>query len=455
MRGKILIVDDDHDMCAMLSSTLGKAGFSVTTVPSADIALHELEKRDIDVLLADINMKGMDGLELCARVVSNRPDLPVIIITAFGSMETAIAAIRAGAYDFIPKPFDTSILSLMLDRAVKYRSLSDKIEKLNKLIDGGENPYGIVGKSPVMDTVYGLIRRTADTDSYVLITGESGTGKELVAKAIHGFGGRAEGPFVAVNCSAVPETLLESEFFGYRHGAFTDAKTDKKGLFLQADGGTLFLDEIGEIPVYLQAKLLRVLESRVVRPLGDEKEIPFDTRVISATNRDIEEAVRTGTVREDFYYRLNVIQIEVPPLRLRGNDILLIADYYLSYFSSRYNKKITGINKNAMEKLLSYDWPGNVRELKNGIERAVALTNHEQILVDDLPEKIRSRAVDDHSVFGGGREALISMDELEKRYIIFVLGKTNNNKSAAARILGFDRKTLYQKLKRHNIDPKV
>jgi two-component system response regulator HydG len=293
------------------------------------------------------------------------------------------------------------------------------------------------------------VTRIADTDASVLITGESGTGKELVARLLHGHGGRRGGPFVPVNCAAIPDSLLESELFGHREGAFTDARADRKGLFLQADRGTLFLDEIGEIPTTLQPKLLRALEERAVRPVGGDAEIPFDVRVIAATNRDLESEIEAQRFREDLYYRLNVIQIEVPPLRARGTDILRLARHFVDEIAARSGKAVTGISRAAAERLLEYSWPGNVRELRNAMERAVALTRFDEIAVEDLPERIRSYRGSQMLVGGGDPTELATLETIERRYILHVLDAVGDNKSLAARVLGLDRKTLYRRLRRY------
>jgi two-component system response regulator HydG len=452
MNGNIMIVDDDKAMCEMLELNLKKKGFSPEFFTSAEQAFTTLLKEDVDVVLTDLNMKGFNGIELCDRIVANRPDIPVIIITAFGSMETAISAIRAGAYDFINKPFDIDILVLMLNRAVEHHKLKKTVKVLETISREDASYEKIIGTSDIMKKLFQKITRAAESDASILITGESGTGKELVAKALHAKSRRAGKSFTAINCSAIPETLLESELFGYKKGAFTDAKTDKNGLFQQADGGTLFLDEIGEIPVFLQAKLLRVLEENSVRPVGSTREEPFDARIIAATNRNLESAIEQGKFREDLYYRLNVVNINVPPLRKRQNDIILIAEHFLKHYSAKNGKEIERISSPALERLCSYDWPGNVRELKNTIERAVALTSHNQIIVEDLPAKIRKYGTGKELFIENDSGELMTMTDVEKRYIEFVMNKVKANKSLAARILGFDRKTLYNKLKQYDLE---
>jgi DNA-binding NtrC family response regulator len=452
MRGKILIVDDEKMMCEMLEDDLKRHGFHPTCYISAEKALDALKAESFDVLLTDMNLPYMNGIELCERVVANRPDIPVIVITAFGSMETAIAAIRAGAYDFVTKPVDTEFLVLALDRAVKHHGLQEKVKLLDEALKKSHQFDELIGQSPPMRKLIDRLERVADTETSILITGETGTGKELVAQALHRRSRRHKGPFVAVNCAALPDALLESELFGHKSGAFTDAKTERKGLFFQADGGTLFFDEIGDFPMALQPKLLRSLEERCVRPIGGTSEIAFDVRIIAATNRDIETAVEENRFREDLYYRINVIQIDLPPLRGRGTDILLLARHFVEQFSIRSDKQIEGISNAASEKLLNYTWPGNIRELRNTIERAVVLTRYEKISVDDLPEKIRDYKTS-NMLFGSDNPSeLIPVQEVERRYILHVLKTVGGNKTLAARVLGLDRKTLYRKLQYYKVD---
>ncbi|MGA9111723.1 MAG: sigma-54-dependent transcriptional regulator [Smithella sp.] len=445
MSGRILIVDDDQNMCELLEADLSRRGFQISCFTSANEAFHALQEKEFDTVLTDLQMPGMDGLDLCNRIVLNRPDVPVIVITAFGSMETAIKAMRAGAYDFVTKPVEMDILALTLERAVKHRLLQEQVKILSEVVETAKKYHELIGASRSMQNIYHQLSRIADSESTVLITGESGTGKELVARALHRQSSRSAGRFIAVNCAALTDTLLESELFGHTRGAFTDARSARKGLFLQADGGTLLLDEIGDFPLTLQPKLLRALEERSLRPVGADTEIPFDVRVISTTNRDLESAVEEKLFREDLFFRINVIQIELPPLRERGTDILLLAQHFIEQFAIRTGKSISGISNSAAEKLLDYAWPGNVRELRNAIERAVALTKYENLVVEDLPEKIRSYRVTD-MVISSNASDLVSMEETERRYIQHVLKTVGGNKTHAARLLGFDRKTLYRKL---------
>ncbi len=449
---KILVVDDDVEMCRLLQSALGKRGWEVTSRQSAAEAIELLVDTDFDILCTDLNMKGIGGLELCARAVALRPDVPVVVITAFGSMETAIAAIRAGAYDFITKPFEVEALELTLQRAVQHRSLREEVKRLRRVVSetrAGDLALDLIGRSSAMARVHELIGRVAESEASVLITGESGTGKEVVARALHERSRRRAGPFVAINCAAMPEALLESELFGHAKGAFTDAMTARQGLFVRADGGTLFLDEIGDMPLGLQPKLLRALEERRVRPVGASQEVAFDARVLTATNRDLESAVEERRFREDLYYRVNVIHIQLPPLRVRGNDVLLLAQHFVETFAAVSGKKVSGISAAAAEKLLAYHWPGNVREVRNCIERAVALTPFEQVSVEDLPEKVRDHRSSHVIVASEDASDLVPMEEVERRYVLRVLEAVAGNKTLAAQILGFDRKTLYRKLERY------
>ncbi|WP_010585874.1 sigma-54-dependent transcriptional regulator [Schlesneria paludicola] len=447
MSGRVLIVDDDRSMCELIEADLASRGMACQWFTSADEAIRAIHEGQFDVILTDLQMPGLNGIALCERIVANRPDIPVVVMTAFGSLETAVAAIRAGAYDFVSKPVELDMLALTLQRAIQHRSLAEQVRVLSDRVQQSNRFAHLLGESPVMQRLFDELRRVANTDASVLITGESGTGKELVAKALHAQSRRKGKPFVAINCAALPEQLLESELFGHKRGAFTDAVADKKGLFLQADGGTLFLDELAEFPLALQPKLLRALEARTVRHVGSETELAFDVRLIAATNRDLETAVEEKRFREDLYFRINVIQIKLPPLRSRGNDVLLLAQHYVEQFASQNDKQIVGLSDATAKKLLDYSWPGNVRELRNAIERAVALTRFDRIAVDDLPDKIRNYRGTHLELAGDNPSELRPMEEIERRYIQHVLNATHGNRTQTAQILGFDRKTLYRKLK--------
>lgn len=447
MKSNILVIDDEQAMCDLLTDDLKRRGFAPLAMTSALAALEYLRSNAVDVVLTDLKMPKMDGISFCKESTQLRPDVPVVIMTAFGSMDTAIEAIRAGAYDFVTKPIEMQVLAIALSRAARHRELESKVRLLSEEVQRNPKFGELLGSSEPMQNLYDQLTRVAASEAAVLVTGESGSGKELVAKAIHQQGARRDKPFVAVNCAALPEALLESELFGHVKGAFTDARSDRKGLFLEADGGTLFLDEIGEMPPPMQAKLLRVLEERTVRAVGSSKERPFDVRLVSATNRDLETAIEEGAYREDLFYRINVIQLELPPLRARGTDILLLAQHFIEKFASVSNKDVRGISEPVAEKLLAYSWPGNVRELRNVIERAVALTRFDQLTVEDLPEKINEFKSSHVVIAGDDPTELLRLEEVERRYIQHVLKATEGNKTMAAKILGLDRKTLYRKLK--------
>jgi two-component system response regulator AtoC len=451
-RPRVLVVDDEPEMCDLLVSGLGRRGFDVTARPAADEAFALLGEEDFDVVITDLQMKGMNGLELCERVTLNRPDVPVVVMTAFGSLETAIAAIRVGAYDFVTKPLELEPLCLALERAVRHRALQREVVRLRQAVREARHFEELIGTSAAMGRVYDLIERVGPVDATVLITGESGTGKEMVARAVHRRSKRRGGPFTAINCAAVPEALLESELFGHEKGAFTDARRERAGLFLEAQGGTLFLDEIGDLPLALQSKLLRALQERAVRPIGSDREVPFDARIVAATNRDLDSAVEEHRFREDLYYRINVVRLALPPLRARGGDILLLAQHFVDHFSRMFEKPITGLAPAAAEKLASYSWPGNVRELANCIEQAIALTRFTEITVEDLPEKVRAYSSAHVVVAASDPTELVPLETVEQRYILHVLEAVGGSRTLAAQALGLDRKTLYRKLKAYGVD---
>lgn len=446
--GSVLVVDDDRAMCELVQSALQLDGYEVAWCQSADAALEQLSLREFDVVLTDFRMPDKTGLELCQQIQQQRPSIPVVVMTAFGSMQTAVSALRSGAYDFITKPVDMDLLSLTVGRAIEHRSLKRQIRRLEERAEHKTHFGNLIGNSVPMRRLYDDLTRIAAADASVLITGESGTGKEVVASAIHRNSSRADRPFVAVNCGALSETLLESELFGHVSGAFTDARNDRKGLFLEADGGTLLLDEIGDMPAAMQVKLLRALEENQMRPVGSDQDVRFDVRVLAATHRDLETEVEEGRFRQDLFYRINVIQVHLPPLRSRGADILLLANDFLEQFAERSNKRVTSIAEPAAQKLLTYSWPGNVRELRNVIERAVAFTQFDTLTLEDLPDKIRDYRSETVWIGGNDPTELVPLDEIERRYIQHVLKAVQQNRTQAAKILGLDRKTLYRKLKR-------
>ncbi len=445
---RVLVVDDEKAMAEAMAEELSARHLETTVLTSADEAFSMVTGGGVDVVVTDLNMRGMSGVDLCERVVTNRPDVPVIVVTAFGSMETAVATLRAGAFDFLTKPFEMEQLVITVERAVQQKLLREEVKRLRAVAEESRPFKEIVGKSHVMMGVYALLERIAETDATALITGETGTGKELAARAIHGRSRRSTAPMVTVNCAAVPANLLESELFGHVRGAFTDARADRKGLFVQADGGTLFLDEIGEMPLEMQAKVLRALEARTVRPVGGHLEVPFDVRLVTATHRDLVASIEEGTFREDLYYRINVVEVTMPPLRARGPDALLLAQTFLEQFARQHGKAVQRIASPVAERLLAYAWPGNIRELRNCIERAVALARFDEIIVEDLPAQVREYRASHVLVAAHDPSELVSLAEVERRYVERVMEAVGGNKRQAAQVLGLDRATLYRKLER-------
>jgi DNA-binding NtrC family response regulator len=440
---KILVVDDDREMASLLSDVLRGEEFSVVPLSDSLEASKIIQREEFDVLITDLKMKGLKGLDLLEEAKKVAPLTPVIIITAFGTIESAIQAMKMGAYDYITKPFQMDQIVLTVKKALENRWLKKEVARLKKEMESRYHYHHLIGKSPAMQRIFDLIEKIRDSSSNVLLTGESGTGKELVAKAIHYSGSRKGGPFIAVNCAAIPETLLESELFGYKRGAFTDAKADKKGLVSEAREGTLFLDEVTEMSPLIQAKMLRVIEERQVRPLGDTNSHPVDVRFISASNRNMKDLIGQGRFREDLYYRLKVIDIELPPLRERKDDIPLLVQHFIQRFGQE-SKKVSGVSEETLRILIDYSWPGNVRELENVIQRAITLGQQENILPEDLPPSMIQEL--DEDVVEKGLRKKYSLDQLEKEYIQKVLIETGGNKTKAAEILGLDRKTLYRKL---------
>jgi DNA-binding NtrC family response regulator len=443
--GKILIVDDEADMRSLLSDVLEEEGYRVRTAESGEKALQTLAEEQYDLVLTDLRMKGMQGTALLSEVKHRYPDIGVILMTAFGTVETAIEAMKGGATDYLIKPVKTEDVLRIAGRALREVRLRREVTHLRREVYKEYSFHQILGKSRPMQEVFELIRRVADSPSNLLITGESGTGKELVAKAIHYNSDRRDGPFMPVNCAAIPEQLLESELFGHMRGAFTDAKVDRRGLFEEAQKGTLFLDEISELPLMLQAKLLRAIQEREIRRVGSSKSISVDVRIIAATNLNLTDEVKAKHFREDLYYRLNVIEIRLPPLRDRRDDIPLLVESFLDKCAKASRKPLQGISESALALLIDYPWPGNVRELENVIERAVTLARGEKIMPDDLPPTVQgSRG--DRKVLDDAAERTLPLQEVEWEYIKTILEKTGGNKYQAAQALGIDRKTLYRKL---------
>ena len=441
---RILVVDDDEEMCLLIAEVLLKKEFSVVTLSDSLQAAQVLRQEEFDVIVTDLEMKGLRGTDLLREATVASPMTPVIIITAFGSIESAIQAMKLGAYDYVTKPFDKEELVLVVKKAIENRTLKKEVLRLRKEVATRYDFQQLIGKSLSMQKIYDLIERISNISSNVLITGESGTGKELVARAIHYTGMRKEKPFIALNCAAIPETLLESELFGCKKGAFTDAKSDKKGLIFEANKGTLFLDEITEMPLTLQVKLLRVIEEKEVRPLGDTNAYPVDARIISTSNRNIEVLIQQDQFRKDLYYRLKVIDIELPPIRERREDIPLLIQHFIGRFSKELKKEITGISDETLRILFSYSWPGNVRELENVIQRAIALSRHEVILPEDLPMSVLYET--DNDTLKKAVQERYTIDQMEKEYIRRILIEVGGSRTKACEILGLDRKTLYRKL---------
>jgi len=452
-RAVILIVDDDAAMRDYLRDELEHEGFRVATANGGRAGVERVKQGDIDLVVSDVKMPDLDGLDLLREVRAVDPSPYVITITAFGSIDTAIRAVKLGAYDYVTKPFEFDQLLLTIEKALGERELRAEVVKLRAEVARRDRLENLIGRSQAMQEIFDLIRRVSGSPANVLITGESGTGKELVARAIHTHSPRKGRPFVAVNCAAIPDTLIESDLFGYKRGAFTDARSDRQGLFVEANGGTIFLDEITELPLPLQPKLLRVLQEHEVRPLGASKAERIDVRVIAATNRDIEASLRAGEFREDLYYRLNVIQVQIPPLRGRTEDILPLAEHFLARSSARAGKVLQGFNEAANKILLGHHWPGNVRELENVVERAVALCDRAIVGPEDLPPALRERKGLDR--LGSAVAQGLTLEQLEREYIERVMQAEGGNKTRAAQRLGLDRKTLYRKLDEYAASPKT
>jgi two-component system response regulator AtoC len=443
----LLLVDDDEDTRMLLQEGLGRRGFEVGAVASAQECLDWVRDHDVDVVVTDVQMPGVSGVQLCEQLRERHPHLLTIVLTGLGTYDTAIAAVRSGAYDYLAKPVKMDALVVALERAFEHLAVSREVRRLRQAVDLATPIPSLIGTSAAIREMSAMIRRVADVDATVLIAGESGTGKELVARALHDLSPtRRSAPFIAVNCGAVPANLLESELFGHVRGAFTDAKSSRAGLFLQAKGGTIFLDEIGEMPLEMQVKLLRVLQQRTVRPVGGDEEVPFEARVITATNRDLETEVHEERFREDLFYRINVVAITVPPLRSRGADIILLAQHLVQKIAARSSKPPPTVGAEAARKLVAYDWPGNVRELENCIERAVAMCGSGEINPTHLPAKVVNHQPVRIELSSAVPAEMITLDEMERRYVRQVLASVKGNKTHAARVLGIDRRSLYRRL---------
>jgi len=437
---RVLIVEDDAPLGQLLIQILCRVGYQARWVGSFHEALSVVEEGQLEVLVTDLRLGDGDGVELIERTRRCDPRIAIIAITAFGSIDEAVRAVREGAFEFLTKPVEPATLRLAIERALEAQTLRSEVERLRAALHAQAESQILVGKSRALADITALIERVADSDVSILITGPSGSGKELVARGLHRLSRRRERPFVPVNAAALPDTLIESELFGHLRGSFTDARTDKPGLFQEADGGTLFLDEIGDMPLGLQAKLLRVLQEREVRPVGATRAIPIDVRVIAATNRDLKQAMAAGQFRADLYYRLAVIEIGIPALRDRPEDILPLAEHFLQRAISRTGKPIKGFSAMAAARLRAYGWPGNVRELENAVEHAVALAREEWLSPEDLPGALAE--VERTDIFAAAAERLLTLEELERRYVRHVLDRFGGNKKRAAEVLGINRRTI-------------
>lgn len=457
-KGRILIIDDDSEMRSLLEDFLSNQGHQVLSFGLATQALEALNptgklgsdqpEGDIDLIISDIKMPQIDGLEFTTQVKKIRPEIPIILITAFGSIETAIEAMRRGAFHYVVKPFKLTEMGVNIERALEYRGLQRENRALRDEVKRSHSMGQVIGKSSGMKAVFDLVARVSQATANVLITGESGTGKEMIAQLIHKSGPRTSHPFVAINCTAIPETLLESELFGHAKGSFTGAIQRKKGLFEEANGGTLFLDEIGDMNISLQSKLLRVIQEKKVRAVGDNLARDVDVRIIAATHKDLKAAIKDGRFREDLYYRLSVIPILIPPLRHRKEDIPLLAEHFLRKYAAMNGSKVTSFSKIAMAKLIDLRWEGNVRELENVIERAVVLSEGHLIEENQIPSPDTASA---EQFFAGATNDFPTIEQLEKRYIVLVLEKTGRRKDKAAQILGINRRTLYRKEREYGL----
>jgi two-component system NtrC family response regulator len=451
----LLVVDDEKNYLLVLKELLVEEGYEVLTAQSATGALELLADTDPDLVLTDMKMPGMSGLELLKRIKHKDPQLPVIMMTAFGTVEKAVEAMRKGAYDYITKPFDNEILKKTISSALTLWRVIKENRFLSEELKAKFGPSDLIGKSRAISQVRELIEKVAGTKATVLVTGESGTGKELVARAIHAHSPRRDKPLISVNCSALAETLLESELFGHERGAFTGATSQRKGRFEIADGGTLFLDEVGEMSPAVQVTLLRVLQNREFERVGGNKTVKVDVRVIAASNRDLKDEVARGTFREDLYYRLNVVHIEVPPLRERREDLPLLVRHFLEKFAKELNKETLSLSPEAMAVLKEYSWPGNIRELENMLERTVILSSGSLIQIDDLPIHPKPAGRRDWSldqVIPPGLKLNEVLEIVEKKMITDALEKTGHVQAHAADLLGIARNLLFYKIKKFNLD---
>ena len=444
---KILVVDDEPSVTGSLSLILSEAGFEVLTAQSFAESTSILKQTPVDLVITDLRLADASGIDLITHVKRNTPDVEVILMTGYGSLDITIEAIKAGAYYYLEKPYTPDRLFTLVDRALQLQSLKHENESLKRTLAGDGETFGMIGRDTKMCQIFEVIRTAAPSDASVLIEGESGTGKELIATAFHMQSQRAAGPFIRINCAAIPHQLIESELFGYKRGAFTGADRDKRGLIEAANQGTLLLDEIAEMPVHLQTKLLRVLQERRLRRLGDEREIDVNFRLVSATNRNTSALIDEGVLRKDLYFRISTIKIKVPPLRERLDDLPLIANRFLKRFNEQYGKRIGDIAPDTVMRLVRYDWPGNIRQLESVIERAVLFCSGTELLPNCLPEEFQTRLTSSSFVI----PPLLPMEEIEREAIMQTLERTAGNIKKSAQILRFPRPTFYRKLKKLGI----
>jgi DNA-binding NtrC family response regulator len=449
MPPKILVIDDEDSMCNFMEIMLSKQGYSVDTVTSGKAGVGLLKENNYDLVIADLNMPEMTGIDVLKTVRSFKKEQELIVMTAYASVDTAIEAMKQGAADYITKPFKVDEIKMIIEKAINRKHLMDENSTLKRQLQSDNSFDKFIGTSESIVKLKKLARRVASSESTVLIRGESGTGKDLIARAIHHHSPRCSGPFVTINCAALPETLLESELFGHKKGSFTGAIKDKEGLFSVAGGGTFFLDEVGNTSLSIQVKLLRVLEDKKITPVGDTKPVDVDVRLIAATNADLEEDVKAGRFRKDLFYRLNVIPVHIPPLRERREDIPLLVDYFITRYCARVKAGNKKISDAAMRILVAYPWPGNVRELENTIERAVLLSRSDTLDAVDFPERLHQP--EPIALVKETEPATPTLESIEKAYIQYVITQTDGKKAEAARILGIDASTLYRKIERYKL----
>jgi two-component system response regulator GlrR len=445
-KSHILVVDDDDNLLEVIKMRLESADYDVVTSLKEDEAISTIQKKVFDLAIVDLQLSERDGISLMQEIHSIRPDMPVIILTAYGSIESAVDAMKKGAYSYLTKPFDPRELLFQIEKALENRRLVSQVKRLQNLLDENFGFSNIVARSEKMKKVLQQVSLVANTDSTIYINGESGTGKELIARAVHLASDRRESPFVAINCAALPETLLESELFGYEKGAFTGALRSADGLFTQADEGTIFLDEIGNMPLSIQAKMLRVLQEKQFYPVGGKNPVEVDVRVVAATNKDLEKEVAEGRFREDLYYRIHVIPIVIPPLRERKEDIPPLVEHFIKKFNRKMKKKVKALTPRALQKLMMHDWPGNVRELENTIEFAMAMTQ-EDVITDELILQTRDLFPEPVKTLKEARE------EFEKKYLVNVLSIARGNVTKASEMAGKYRADFYNLLKKYDIKP--